>query len=219
MPIRRTLPAFGADPLDAQRFRTQRAEEPEDLWQPLYDRVNIATTVPSQVSFFSVPKGQSATLITGSAAGTVIKSYRDTNIETAGVVPSKLYKLGGISIAFVHASRQATTNAADRTLIQDGGYLQFRIVDKDILFIPLICIPVLNPISAVTTTATATTIMSMDGGGGLGVPMYKFPIPITINPFDSFSLTANFTTSPNAITLSNTLDMYVILHAYMRRPT
>jgi hypothetical protein len=30
--------AVPADPLQAQGFRTQRAELPEDLWQPLYDR-------------------------------------------------------------------------------------------------------------------------------------------------------------------------------------
>lgn len=26
------------DPMNAQPFRTQRPESPEDLWQPLYDR-------------------------------------------------------------------------------------------------------------------------------------------------------------------------------------
>ena len=39
------------DPLNAQGFRTQRAEMPEDLWQPLYDRVNVATTVPATLGF------------------------------------------------------------------------------------------------------------------------------------------------------------------------
>lgn len=207
------------DPLKAVQFRTQRAEDPEDLWQPLYDRVNVATTVPGQVSFFSSQKGQSVTLICGATTGTVIKSYRDTNIETAGVVPSKLYRFGGLSLAFVHADRDAITNSQDRTYIQDGGYLQFRIVDKDILYLPLIAIPVLNPISAIATTSNAVTAVAADGGGGLGVPMYKFPIPITLNPFESFTVTANFTISPNAITLSNTLDVYVILHSFMRRPT
>ena len=27
------------DPMKSQEYRTQRSELPEDLWQPLYDRV------------------------------------------------------------------------------------------------------------------------------------------------------------------------------------
>ncbi len=202
------------DPMNAQSYKTQRPDEPEDLWQPLYDRVNVAVTIPGQLSFFSTPKGQSATLIAGTATATVVKSYRDTNIESAGVVPTKLYKFIGISLAFVHVTRNAAGNPADRTLIQDGGYLQFRIVDKDILYLPLIAIPVLNPITAMTTNAG----ISADGGGGSGVAMYKFPVPITLNPYENFSLTANFTTAASLV-LANTIDMYVVLHSFMRRPT
>jgi hypothetical protein len=31
---------IGVDPMKSQQYRTQRSELPEDLWQPLYDRVN-----------------------------------------------------------------------------------------------------------------------------------------------------------------------------------
>ncbi len=202
------------DPINAQSFKTQRPNDPEDLWQPLYDRANVATTIPGQVSFFSTPKGQTATLIAGTATATVVKSYRDTNIENAGVVPTKLYQFIGISLAFVHATRNAATNPTDRTMVQDGGYLQFRIVDKDILYLPLIAVPVLNPISAMTTNAG----IAADGGGGVGVAMYKFPVPITLNPYENFSLSANFTTAAT-LTLAVAMDMYVILHSFMRRPT
>lgn len=217
-----TYNVTSADPLRAQGYRTQKPEEPEDLWQPLYDRSNVvatgSTAIPASVAFFATPKGQSATLISGTSTATVVKSYRDTNIENAGVVPTKLYKFVGISIAFVHATRAAATNTVDRTMIQDGGYLQFRIVDKDILYLPLIAIPVLNPITSVATTANATSILAADGGGGVGVAMYKFPVPITLNPYENFSLTANFTTTGTpAVSLA--VDMYVMLHAYMRRPT
>lgn len=209
---------MAGDPLKAQQYKTQRADLPEDLWQPLYDRVNIATTVPAQSAFFSVPKGQSATLITGTATASISKSYRDTNIETANVVPTKMFKFVGISLGFVHVSQAAATNPVDRAMVQQAGYLQFRIVDKDLLFIPLIAIPVLNPYAGVATTANATTINADNGGAGQGVGMYKLPIPITLNPYENFSVTLNFTTAAT-VTLSNTLDLYVMLQGFQRRPT
>lgn len=79
------------DPLAAQGFRTQRAEFPEDLWQPLYDRANYAAAGQSSLSFFSVPRGQSATLITLATAAAKIKTYRDTNMENSNVVPTKMF--------------------------------------------------------------------------------------------------------------------------------
>lgn len=206
----------GSDPLNAQSFRTQRAEMPEDLWQPLYDRANIAASVPSNIGFFSTPRGQSATLITGTTAGTKVKSYRDTNMESSNVVPTKLFKFVGISIAFIHSVRQAVGNGADRDLIRDGGYVQFRIVDKDLLYIPILAVPELNPVAAVATSANNSTMFATAGGGGHGVPMYKLPIQITLNPYENFTFGLNF---DGTITLANTLDIYVLLQGYMRRPT
>ena len=139
----------------------------------------------SQLSFFSVPKGQSATLLTTYTAGTFTylsgaksKTYRDTNIENSNVVPTKLFKTVGISWGMFHSVLNAAGNAADRELIRQGGFLQFRIVDKDIIFLPLSLIPEVNPMVA----STANAINGYAGGGGQNVPMYKFPIPITLNP-------------------------------------
>ncbi len=207
-----------ADPLKAQQYRTQRSENPEDLWQPLYDRANVAatTTVATQVAFFGTPKGQSATLITGTAAAAAkTKTYRDTNMENSNVVPTKMFKFTGISLAFVHrnpSGASSDTNAAERALILEGGYLQVRIVDKDILFLPLLAIPVLNPIAGVTGTSNFAT----NPGGGTGVAMYKLPIPVTLNPFENFSVTMNF---DGTITTTASVDMYIFLQGFMRRPT
>jgi hypothetical protein len=203
------------DPLKAQGYRTQRAELPEDLWQPMYDRANYATGGTSEIGFFSTPRGQSATLITAGAAASKVKSYRDTNNENANVVPTKMFKIVGMSIAVVHATYTAATNADDRSKVKDGSYFQFRIVDKDVLFLPTIFIPEVNPIVSASTTVTATTVNSAATGGG-GSSMYKFPIPITINPYENFSLSMKF---DGTVTVTNTLDIYVVLHAYMRRPT
>lgn len=204
------------DPLRAQGFRTQRAELPEDLWQPLYDRVNYATGGTSELGFFSTPRGQSATLITLNTAAAKVKTYRDTNMENANVVPTKMFKFVGISLAFIHATANAVTTIQDRTVIRDGGYLQFRIVDKDVLFLPLVTIPEVNPIIATSSTVTNITMNSQAGGGGSNVPMYKFPIPITLNPYENFSMSVVFN---GTVTVTNTLDVMVILQGYMRRPT
>lgn len=225
------------DPLQAQSYKTQRADMPEDLWQPLYDRTSIvgsaAGVVPSSVSFFSVPKGQTAALIQTQTATTLTnantgatvsktKTYRDTNMDSANVVPTKMFKFVGISIAFVHNVKGAIPNGAEREMILTGGYFQFRIVDKDLLFLPLIALPELNPVvsafgaGGATAGALGSSAAHAGSGGGVGIPMYKLPVPITLNPYENFSVTMSF---DGTITLANALDMYVILHGFMRRPT
>lgn len=205
------------DPLKTQGFRTQRAESPEDFWQPLYDRVHYPIAGSNQLSFFSVPQGQTATIIrNGSAVAGTVKGYLETNMQNANVVPTKLFKFVGITVAFVHGTEGLTTNTADRDKVRAGGYLQFRIVDKDILFLPLIALPEANPFVVAATTATASTIAGQAGGGGYGVPMYKLPIPITLNPYENFTVTFNW---PTLTTITTVMDIYLILQGYMRRPS
>jgi len=202
-----------ADPLKAQGFRTQRAELPEDLWQPLYDRANFpAAGTTNTVSFFSVARGQTATLITAGAAALKVKTNRDTNMENANVVPTKMFKFIGISLGFCHAPEGNANNPIDRDILRTGAYFRFRIVDKDLLFLPLIAIPEVNPFVIATTTASLGTA----GGGGQNVPMYKLPIAITLNPYENFTVEIN---TDGVVVLSHTLDIFVILQGYMRRPT
>lgn len=204
------------DPLRAQGYRTQRAELPEDLWQPLYDRANYAAAGSTELSFYSVPKGQTATLITAGSAATKTKTFRDTNMENANVVPAKMFKFVGVSISFMHVTQNAITNSDDRANIRDGAYFSLRIVDKDILFLPLLAIPETNPIGGVSTTATNASMNAVAGGGGQNVPMYRFPIPITINPYENFTVAIKL---DGTVTITNTLDVGLILHGFMRRPT
>lgn len=207
----------GNDPMRAQSYRTQRAELPEDLWQPLYDRVNYPAAGTSALGFFSSSRGQSVTLLSTVTAGVwtaaaKVKSFRDTNIENSNVVPTKMFKIVGCSVGFLHADQNATNVTRDREIIRGGSYLQFRIVDKDIIFLPTVTIPEMNPVVATTANSANGTA----GGGGQNVPMYKFPIPITINPYENFTVQLNLDNSPP---VSQTLDIYLMLHAYMRRPT
>ncbi len=203
--------AVPADPLKAQGFRTQRAELPEDLWQPLYDRAHFDSGY-SSMSFFSIPRGQSATLILAGAVVSKVKTHRDTNMENANVVPTKLFKFIGISLGFCHETEGAATNPADRDILRNGSYFRFRIVDKDIIYLPLISIPEVNPFVVATTTAS----LGCAGGGGQNVPMYKLPVPITLNPYENFTVEINV---DGSLTVSNSMDVYVILQGYMRRPT
>jgi hypothetical protein len=206
------------DPMKSQEYRTQRSELPEDLWQPLYDRVNYAAAGANQLSFFAIPKGQTATLLSTFAtpqtwtAAAKSKTYRDSNIENSNVVPTKLFKTVGISWGMFHSVINSATNGTDREVLRQGGFLQFRIVDKDIIFLPLSLIPEVNPF--VATTVNAANVFA--GGGGQNVPMYKFPIPITLNPYENFTTLMVFDSSP---AVNATLDVQTVLHAYMRRPT
>lgn len=211
------MPEITRDPMRAQGFRTQRAELPEDLWQPLYDRVNYVSATSTSISFFANPKGSTASLITGiAAAANKTKDYRDTNMENANVVPTKMFKFVGISLAFINQIPGSATDAQDRDRLRYNGYFRFRIVDKDLLFLPLVALPEVNPFVVGSTTANNTTMIGTAGGGGMNVPMYKLPIPITLNPYENFTVEMNW---PTAVTLTNSIDMYLILQGYMRRPT
>lgn len=209
--------ARAVDPMRAQNYRTQRAELPEDLWQPLYDRVNYPAAGTSALGFFSTSRGQTATLLSTVAAGvwtaaSKVKSFRDTNIENSNVVPTKMFKIVGVSWAIFHANQNATNVSRDREILRGAAFLQFRIVDKDIIFLPLVTVPEMNPI----ISTTANSVNATAGGGGQNVPLYKFPIPITINPYENFTVALNLDNSPP---IDQTADITLMLHAYMRRPT
>jgi len=217
----------GRDPLQAQNYKTQRADLPEDLWQPLYDRANIVATaggnIGNPILFFTTPRGQSATLITGGAAPAAkVKTFRDTNLDTAGVVPTKLFKFVGISFAYIHrqhggtAASTAASNAADRQLIAENGWLEFWIVDKPLLYLPLINVPALNPIVAAASTMNNTPIMVDAPGGGQSQGMYKLPINITLNPYENFRIQLSF---DGTVATTNEVDVQVYLQGFMRRPS
>ncbi len=155
-------------------------------------------------------------MITGVTAAAKNKTFRDTNMETSSVVPTKMFKFIGISLAVIHSVKTASTNANDRQLLLEGGYIQFRIVDKDLLFLPLLNFPVLNPISAVATTDNAVSITAQNSGGGEGTFMYRLPINITLNPYENFTVACKF---DGTITLANTVDLIVVLQGFQRRPT
>jgi len=210
-----------SDPMRAQNYTVTNPSRPEDLAQPLYDRVQYPVAGTSQLSFFSTQLGQSANLITAGATGSKVKTRRDTNMDTSGVVPTKLYQFIGISVAYIplQSSNVATNTGKigdDILRIKNGGWMDFKIIDKPILQVPLCMIPESNPVIAVSTTLNAATSIATGQTGGNPIPWYKFGIPITLNPFESFSIAMNF---DGTVSINQEVDILLILHAFMRRPT
>jgi len=209
------------DPMRASTYTVTNPQRPEDLAQPLYDRVEYPVAGTSQLSFFSTQLGQAANLITAGATASKVKTRRDTNLDTSGVVPTKLYQFIGISIVFIPLQSVNTAAATgkigdDIMRLKNGGWLDFKIIDKPILQLPLPLIPESNPHLAVSTTINASTSIATGQSGASPFPMYKFGIPITLNPFESFAVTMNW---DGTVTINQEVDILLVLHAFMRRPT
>jgi len=176
------------------KLRTQMREQPEDIWQPVYDRMNYPAAGVGELAFFSIPLGGSTTLIRAGAAATFNKTRRDTNLEQQGVIPTKGFQVHGLSLTIIPV-QQAVGVAATASIFDDvqrilyGAFLEFRLVDKPYLYLPLHKIPATGQIRGnVATTATAVTIVSAPGGG-TGAPrdIYWIGVPLTIDPYQNFS--------------------------------
>ena len=220
MPARRALTA-GSDPINAQRYATQRPYSPEDLAQPLYDRVNYGTAGASELRFFANPLGSSVTLNQAGSAAAKSKSYRDTNMDNSGVVPTKRYTFIGVSINYLPLQQAyGTANTAaigdDIMTLMNGGYLEFRIVEKPLLYLPFNLVPSSNPMNSVSTTQNAATCISAGALAAIPYPMFKFAIPITLNPYENFSFVLKW---DGTVTINQSTDIQVVLHAFMRRPS
>ena len=133
-------------------------------------------------------------------------------MDNSNVGPSKLFKILGLSIAYLHTTAAPATDPVDREILRNNGYIHFKVIDKDILYLPLADVPEANPLTAISTTATSSTIA---GYAVVGGPMYRFPIPITLEPYQNFTFDITFSSA----TITTTCDIIVTLHAYMRRPT
>lgn len=188
---------------------------PEELVQPIYDRANISQTIPSSIVLFSIPIGQSTTLIRATAAASVSKTERDTNLRNAGVIPVKAFQVSGISLSLFHADLDSADNARDAALILNNGYLKFRTDDKDLITLPLSYIPVVNMIQAVATTATTTTMNAYASPMG---NFFKLNPQITLSPNQPFQTTLYW---DGTLTLDSAegVDIQVMFYAQMKRPT
>lgn len=221
-PSRGLAPA-PADPGNFAQYRTQMRENPEDLWQPIYDRANYAAAGQFEVTFFTIPLGGNATLIRAGVAAAVAKSRRDTNLEQAGVMPSKAFKWVGLSLTFIPL-QQAVAVAGTQSIPDDiqrlmyGGFLEIRLIDKPYLYLPLHKIPATGIYRGTVGGAyTAGNAVASGGGGGTGSPrdIYWLNTPLTLDPYENFSARMQFDGSPALI---QTFDMQLFFEGTVRRP-
>lgn len=208
------------DPVRMRNYRVQDRGRPEDLWQPLYDRVNYAAAGANLATFFSTPRGGTATLIRAGVTSSVQKTTRDTNLDTAGQMPSRGFQARGISVAFIPASQDsaaATTDdvAEDINYIRYGGYLIWKVGDKTILELPIHLIPAYTILEGfAATTLNSASICNAQPSNPRG--MYVLGVPITFQPFDTFTVTMNW---DGTVAVSQTFDIQLIFHGITRRPT
>jgi hypothetical protein len=195
-----------------------RPNDREVFHQPLYDRKELSTTLTGEVSFFTVPVGSADTLIRYETSASVSKTKRDTNLTSNGQDPSKDYSVYGVAMALIPNARTVAATAAtngirrDKDNIREGGWLNFKIIDKNILDIPLLLIPELNAEASVASTANNSTVM---GAPTFNVPMWSFGEPIQIPKATSFSVVCKW---DGSLTLAQLFDMYIFFFAKVRRP-
>jgi hypothetical protein len=197
-----------------------RPNDREIFHQPLYDRKQLSTTVTltGEVTFFSTPVGSSDTLIRYETAASVAKTKRDTNLPSNGQDPSKDYAVFGVSMALIPNARTVLATAAannirrDKDNIREGGWLNFKIIDKNILDLPLLLVPEVNAEGGVSTTVNNGTIFA---GPNSTSPMWSFGEPIMIPKATSFSIKLTF---DGSITTGQVFDCYIFLFAKVRRP-
>ncbi len=190
--------------------------------QPLYDTVGYLAAGAVQYNFFAIPLGQPAvlrTLLGGvtAAAPLVNKSYRDTNMRIAGIIPGEeMWQFNGFNLVFrravgpAAATPEVITDLADEKLIMSNGWFLVRIGLKDILTIPSDLVPVLNPV--INTTWAGQSLRA----NGMVVPMYSFGTPITVMGGQTINISLNF---PGQIAIVTPLDILLTLYAKMSRPT
>lgn len=198
-------------PLPDQRFAVLSRMMSEFFGQPLYDTVNYPAAGATVLTFFATPRGQAAVLATAAggvpAVGT-IKTYRDTNMDTAGFVPDKRWIFYGMNWK-IRRQGNLVTDQPDRELIQNNGWFDFQIGDKHVLYLPCLDVPLFNPI--INTTWAGTNIVSI----GSASAIYMFSDPMVINPGQRITVTLNY---PGLVVITTTTDIQLTLHGSMQRP-
>ncbi len=187
--------------------------------QPLWDRINIPTTIPTTAqAFFAIPRGQAATIIRGSTATSYGKTTRDCNIDVANQTPQKAYLCVGVSLDYIPISPAAGTATAsfvtqDVMTLKNGAWLRMTKVDDLQFELPCKIIPACDPFTATSLNSSLVSGTNSQGG----VPMYKLPVPVSLPPTTNFSLIWTFDPPSTAIALNATMDLMVTLHCIMER--
>lgn len=198
-------------------FRTRDNSNPEFVWGPLYDTVQYPASGVAQLSFFTTPKGQTATLIRAGASSSIIKSYVHTNIEQPGISPNTVRTIIGMVLTYKHLTPGNVQNPIDRDRIRDHGVIEFKTEAKDLFHLRLLEIPEANPfVIGSVGSGESTTMIGTAGGGGYGVSMYRFPVPFMLEANQGFTFHIDI---DGSVAVNRAVDIGVSFQAYAKRPT
>lgn len=181
-------------------FGTNRADVQEAFKASLYDFQDYAAAGQTSLTFFAVPAGQSS------------KTYADTNMTLAGMLPSpdkfivETIEIFVFPLNAIDTVASTTTNAAgnadDVYKFIKSGFLEFNIGSKTVLreaplgkFPPSVGMR-LEESHAVTATSVALFRSSYAVPSGL---LYRCQPEIALFPGENFSVTMNW---PAAVTWS-----------------
>lgn len=181
----------------------------------LYDFQTYAITGHSQMAFFQVPVGQSS------------KTLEDTNMETAGTLPTPKHFLVQTIELFAFSSLNPATlgAAAAQEQINDiydfskAGYLDFYIGSKSYLTeAPLGRFPPKNGLvvsAAMSDASTAAAgLNNRIAYANLGGRPYELAPPILLKPTQNFKVTLNWAT---LAPVSATIRVGVVLGGILYR--
>ena len=201
--------------------QTANFDQLDVLTQPLFDKINISTVIPTGVqTFFAVQRGGSATIIRGASAASYNKTSRDTNLEAAGTAPQKAYTIVGLSLDYIPISPAAGTVTGafvtqDIMTLKNGAWIQMYIFDKPIFQLPCKIIPATDPFTSTTLNASLASGVSNMGK----IPMYHFSPFLGLPPLATFRVEWQFDPPATAVALNQTFDIVLTFHAQVQRPT
>lgn len=171
----------------------------------LYDRQRVAAAQSATLSFFKNPLG--------STQDGATKTYFDTNLDTAGVLPApRKFSVYGIQISY-----QSTSSPGDIKLLLNQAYGEFIIGAKQYSIGPLKQYPSGEGVVIYAGGLTDATIVSATSGHPSNnemVSLARGSFPITIPQQQVFEGRVGFKA---AVALSTTVDVWFKLNGILWR--
>lgn len=200
-------------------FMNIRPDAVEAVRQPLYDRLIYPTAGTIQLRFFQLPLGQGVTSAPGGAAG--VKTLDDTNMESAGQLPSPkaflataievIFEAGSTATSNIFAPQPPFSDAGTLTVITVGALASagaandvFNVISSGNLDLFIISKSYLQNarldsfpphsypcVDAALATSAATTGIACGLTRAVGRPFYINP-PVLLMPNTNFVVTTNW---------------------------
>ena len=174
----------------------------EPIVQPMYDRIELATTVVPENQFFAVPRGSGG------------KTSRDTNMDVASQLPNpKLFLILAQCLQFSENVADTAVFTDLRALLYNGWYQLF-IGTKAYLQINIFALPSNWGIGLSAATAVGGTALTFVTAHGKGPIFKNGEKSITIPPQQNFNATLSY---PVTTTINVARDVWCYLLGHQAR--